>query len=375
MNRFKQELESKIFDSLFNNYGKDNFDEFRFGDYSKYLEVNATTKYTKLKSIIKKIIGYKIPPKRYVENAFDLVKPYEEAIQRLWGKLETYDRELITSLMAYRVLGFTKVKLNRNCKEYWESIRVAKSLSNSQDTYDPHFMHFILEKFDLNPIGYNVKLYFSEIAIAIDFIIEQYALNRGGKKIISAEEGDVVLDIGGCWGDTAIYFASKVGENGKVYSFEFIPDNIKLFNINTSLNENLLPRISLIQQPVYNEPNVPIYFKDNGPGSSVQFQPFDGQSGETITTTIDSFVNEKKLSKVDFIKMDIEGAEMSALEGGIETIRKFRPKLAIAIYHSLDDFFNIPNWILALGLDYEIYIDHYPIHAEETICFAKPKAR
>jgi hypothetical protein len=107
----------------------------------------------------------------------------------------------------------------------------------------------------------------------------------------------------------------------------------------------------------------------------VQFQPFDGQSGETITTTIDSFVNEKKLSKVDFIKMDIEGAEMSALEGGIETIRKFRPKLAIAIYHSLDDFFNIPNWILALGLDYEIFIDHYTIHAEETICFAKPKAR
>ena len=133
MNRFKQELESKIFDSLFNNYGKDNFDEFRFGDYSKYLEVNATTKYTKLKSIIKKIIGYKIPPKRYVENAFDLVKPYEEAIQRLWGKLETYDRELITSLMAYRVLGFTKVKLNRNCKEYWESIK--KSIKLRETLY------------------------------------------------------------------------------------------------------------------------------------------------------------------------------------------------------------------------------------------------
>lgn len=375
MKEFKQLLERKIVESLVNDFGVENFDEYRFGKYSTYLEQNSLGVLDKLKKIIKTIIGYQTPKSRFIENALDLIQPYEDSISVIWNKIGEFDKEILVSLIAYRTLGYTKIKLARNNQEYWDAIKKAKQLANIEDTYDPHFMHFILEKFDLNPIGYNVKLYFSEIAIAIDFIIEQYALKRGGKKIISADEGDVVLDIGGCWGDTALYFASKVGENGKVYSFEFIPDNIKLFNINTSLNENLLPRINLIQQPVYNEPNVPIYFKDNGPGSSVQFQPFDGQSGETITTTIDSFVNEKKLSNVDFIKMDIEGAEMSALEGGIETIRKFRPKLAIAIYHSLDDFFNIPNWILALGLDYEIYIDHYTIHAEETICFAKPKAR
>ena len=71
--------------------------------------------------------------------------------------------------------------------------------------------------------------------------------------------------------------------------------------------------------------------------------------------------------------MDIEGAEPSALEGAIETIKKFKPKLAIAIYHSMDDFVNIPNWILDLNLGYEIFIDHYTIHAEETVCFAKPR--
>jgi FkbM family methyltransferase len=375
MKEFKQLLEHKIVESLVNNFGIENFDEYRFGKYSTFLEQNSLSVLDRLKNIIKTIIGYQTPKPSYVEYALKLVQPYEDSISVIWSKIGEFEKDLLVSLIAYRTLGYTKIKLARNNQDYWDAIEKAKQLANNEDKYDPHFMHFILEKFELNPIGYNVKLYFSEIAIAIDFIIEQYALKREGKKIISADEGDVVLDIGGCWGDTALYFASKVGENGKVYSFEFIPDNIKLFNINTSLNENLLPRISLIQQPVYNEPNVPIYFKDNGPGSSVQFQPFDGQSGETITTTIDSFVNEKKLSKVDFIKMDIEGAEMSALEGGIETIRKFRPKLAIAIYHSLDDFFNIPNWILALGLDYEIFIDHYTIHAEETICFAKPKAR
>ena len=72
--------------------------------------------------------------------------------------------------------------------------------------------------------------------------------------------------------------------------------------------------------------------------------------------------------------MDIEGAEPIALKGAIETIKKFKPKLAIAIYHSFDDFVNIPNWILSIDLGYEIFIDHYTIHTEETICFARIKS-
>ena len=73
--------------------------------------------------------------------------------------------------------------------------------------------------------------------------------------------------------------------------------------------------------------------------------------------------------------MDIEGSETAALIGAIETIKKFKPKLAIAIYHSVDDLVNIPTWILNLDLDYEIFIGHYTIHAEETVCFAKPKIK
>ena len=71
--------------------------------------------------------------------------------------------------------------------------------------------------------------------------------------------------------------------------------------------------------------------------------------------------------------MDIEGAELLALEGAIETIKKFKPKLAIATYHSLSDFVKIPNWILGLDLGYEIFIDHFTIHSEETVCFARIK--
>ncbi|NJM81009.1 MAG: hypothetical protein HC854_17910 [Flavobacterium sp.] len=59
--------------------------------------------------------------------------------------------------------------------------------------------------------------------------LEQYSYKNNNQDIVSVEKGDTVLDVGGCWGDTALYFASKSGENGKVYSFEFIPGNINLF--------------------------------------------------------------------------------------------------------------------------------------------------
>lgn len=77
-----------------------------------------------------------------------------------------------------------------------------------------------------------------------------------------------------------------------------------------------------------------------------------------------------KIEKIDFIKMDIESAELFALKGAIKTINAFKPKPAIAIYHSLDDFINIPEFINSLNLDYKFYLGHNSIHIEETVLFA-----
>lgn len=380
MSDFKKALDKKIIQSLKNNYGVENYDEFRFGKFPSNTGNNSPKKGMKsfvsnyqIKKIVKKVIGYNSGNKTYLTAVDNFVEPYSKEIQNIWDNISNLDRKLLVSLMAYKVLGYKKVKLPRNNKEYWEAIKTAKSVANSKDTYDPHFMHFILEKFDLRPIGFDIKFYFSEIGVAIDFVIEQYAYKINGKNIVAVENGDTVLDVGGCWGDTALYFANKSGGNGKVYSFEFIPDNIKLFKINSSLNPNLSSQIELVPNPVSNTSGELIYFKDNGPGSSVAFEPFDEQTGSASTISIDDFVKSKKDIKIDFIKMDIEGAEPIALDGAIETIRRFRPKLAIAIYHSMDDFVNIPNWILNLNLDYEIFLGHYTIHTEETICFAKPR--
>ena len=74
---------------------------------------------------------------------------------------------------------------------------------------------------------------------------------------------------------------------------------------------------------------------------------------------------------MDFIKLDIEAAEMSALRGAERTLRRFRPRLAISVYHKEEDLIDIPQFIAALDLGYRLYLDHFTIHAEETILFAE----
>lgn len=375
MTNFRKELHKKISNSITNDYGVENFDEYRFGNYSqeKHPSKKIKDNLIPVKKAIKNLTGYDVIGKYYLKQADKLVESHLEKIDTLLANLSSADKALFIDLVAYMVLGFNKIKLARNTPAYWNAIEKAKSMSDPNDTHNPNFMHFLLEKFDLNPIGYDVKMYCSEMAVAIDFIIEQYAYKSNDEYVVSVENGDVVLDIGGCWGDTSLYFAHKAGNDGKVYSFEFIPGNIKIFNLNTSFNPGLKERIELIEQPVSNASGDTIYFKDYGPGSRVEFEPFDEQTGTCQTISVDDFVKSNAVEKLDFIKMDIEGAETFALEGALESIKKFRPKLAIAIYHSFDDFVNIPNWILNLGLDYQIYIGHYTIHAEETMCFAIPK--
>lgn len=70
------------------------------------------------------------------------------------------------------------------------------------------------------------------------------------------------------------------------------------------------------------------------------------------TKTIDGFVREMELERVDFIKIDTEGSEMEIIKGARETIEKFRPRMAIAAYHFPEDRKKIPELVLSIRSDY-----------------------
>jgi hypothetical protein len=89
-------------------------------------------------------------------------------------------------------------------------------------------------------------------------------------------------------------------------------------------------------------------------------------------TSLDSFVEKEKIPKVDFIKLDIEGAERNALNGMEMTIRQFKPKLAVCVYHRYDDIIVIPQFIKTLHPGYRLFLDHFYDGLTETVMFFLP---
>ena len=88
------------------------------------------------------------------------------------------------------------------------------------------------------------------------------------------------------------------------------------------------------------------------------------------TETIDHLVQTGRIERVDFIKMDIEGSELAALRGAEASLRRFKPRLAISLYHKITDLFEIPRYLDGLGLGYRFYLDHYTIHLGESVLYA-----
>ena len=79
------------------------------------------------------------------------------------------------------------------------------------------------------------------------------------------------------------------------------------------------------------------------------------------------------IEAVDFIKIDIEGAELSFLKGARGFLKETKPNLAIASYHFVDDLITIPNFVRnEIFCDYELYFRHYTQGWSESILYFVP---
>ncbi len=96
-------------------------------------------------------------------------------------------------------------------------------------------------------------------------------------------------------------------------------------------------------------------------------------AGETriAVATLDSSLTDAPT----LLKMDIEGAEALAIEGAQKTILEHHPRLAICVYHKMDDLWRIPRQVLAIRDDYDIYLRHYTEGVTETVMFFMPRRR
>jgi FkbM family methyltransferase len=179
--------------------------------------------------------------------------------------------------------------------------------------------------------------------------------------------GDVVVDAGGCFGDTALYFAGRVGTTGRVYTFEFSPGNLEVLEPNLARNPALGDRVKVVKAALFDRSST-LSFEDHGRLS--RLVPSGDRARQVPALTLDDWARETGLTRVDMVKMDIEGAEPAALRGAREILKHYRPNLAIAAYHAEDDLVTLPRFIASLGLGYRMFLGHYSAGADETVLFA-----
>lgn len=195
------------------------------------------------------------------------------------------------------------------------------------------------------------------------FVLEGYNYNN----IICPQKGDIVFDFGAFTGNTALWFSKAVGDTGHVYSFEPMPDTFTLLSNNIKLKQ--LNNVSVINKAVADENKIVNFSGKSNPGSRIVNN--GGIQIEAIS--IDNYIKENNIEKADFIKMDIEGAEAQALLGATQTIKKYKPDLAICAYHKNDDFLILPKIIKEINKDYIFYLKHNSHNFWETVLFATVK--
>jgi len=365
MTEFTEKLALKVLDSLYE-FHEENYDEARYGPMKDELSLAWLRRF--LKRTFRRLGFYRIED---LFNANHLRQwkrwsPYFGELEWLHATLtDDESKSLLVDLVAYHIMGFRHVRLPLSTPGYWAAKTESLTVGNGEKIRcsDGNF-ELVLQ--DFSSLGFPIRMYLPPSGHFITFKLGQYCCQRLNVRV---HPGDIVIDAGVCWGDTVMHFAHEVGPEGRVYGFEFVPENLGILRRNLELNPELSKRVEIVPHPVWSSSGVDMGYSAPGPGAKAQPRR-GGEVGLPTSLSIDDHVSTAQLPSVDFIKMDIEGAEFEALKGARQTIEKYKPELAICVYHSIEDFTRLARYVDGLGLGYRFALGHFTSHAEETVLFA-----
>jgi FkbM family methyltransferase len=286
---------------------------------------------------------------------------HRSALFRSYTALSGDDsKRLYLILISYRLAGHRRIKIPADFISKSADYAAYQGLEQGSDSQLALTGMFgKLKHFDFQFEDHQYKI----DCLGLEYYLfrRQYFYEKNGI-LIAPQTGDFVIDGGACTGDTALVFSNAVGPTGRVYAFDPVAEHLELMEHNR--RQFPLPNVELMPYGLSNiDVNcAPIVVNKYSPGFRIDQQ-------QVPLRRIDSLVKSGDITRVDFIKMDIEGAEMQALHGAHQTISRFQPKLGISLYHKPNDLFEIVLYIQQTYPFYQLYIDHYTIHQEETVLY------
>lgn len=183
--------------------------------------------------------------------------------------------------------------------------------------------------------------------------------------IMCLQGNEVMVDCGSYTGDTLAYFMSEIGYNSfkKYICFELSKFNFKELKMRVdSFEANIQKRIVLNNKGVS---DTDAKIKYMGEISGTHISELGETEGEVIY--LDKAL---KNEKVTYLKMDIEGSEISAIKGAKQLLQQNKPKCAICVYHKATDLWQIPILLKELVPDYKLYFRHHQTAQTDTVCYA-----
>ena len=164
------------------------------------------------------------------------------------------------------------------------------------------------------------------------------------------KRGDTVVDCGAYIGEFTLYASKAVGPEGKVIAFEPEPALYKKLEANIALND--AKNVILVNKGVWSGEGALKFIGNDKDGYS--FMVADKADGTVSlpVTTLDAALRHIGVTKVDFIKIDVEGAEMEVIKGAAKTLAGSHAHLAIASYHLVDGkktFLALEKMLPAIG--------------------------
>jgi FkbM family methyltransferase len=180
----------------------------------------------------------------------------------------------------------------------------------------------------------------SKYVLPFNLAEEKRDIYGTGKRAV--QPGDTVLD---CGANVGVFVRKSLRLGAKkIIAIEPAPENLECLRRNFK-NEIEAGQVVVYPKGVWDKDDV-LTFNVDPQNSAADSFVIKRQGSHTIQvplTTIDKLVDELKLERVDFIKMDIEGAEPNALRGAKATLQKFEPRMSISVYHEPDHPVTVPK--------------------------------
>lgn len=302
-----------------------------------------------------------ISPEKYYFNEIQKYATFEASYLLM---SDNYSRSLFSQLLTMQVLKEKSYRLATFTDVHVSAYERASATVLESEDILPVYQWELRRVLDER---HGIELFTGPELLCLSYLDRVYRYSCDAN-VIEIERGDVVLDCGVGWGDTTVMFASRVGPDGEVHSFELNDDGLSVLERQISTS-GVSAKIRPNKMAVSDIDDVTIYVGEASPATRITDLVRNGSPVDTIT--IDTYCSRNGIRTVDFIKMDIEGAEAMALRGARNLISEQKPKLAISVYHKWDDLREIPMLISSIRPDYEFFLDCTTGFGGETVLYCR----